>query len=81
MAESLKKQVERAAKRKDKAIDAIYACAHNNITPFSECRKLASHELQTRLDDATRELIHLECEAVSKGKAWRGAFGMLCWYR
>ncbi len=80
MALSLKKQVERASIKKYKLVDAIYACAPNNITPFSECKKLASAELRAKLDDATHELIRLECEAVAKCKAWRTSLGTLIWY-
>jgi hypothetical protein len=78
---SLRKQVAAARKTNDKITQAIFACAPDNNTVFSECLKMASDELREKHYAIQSRIIELECEAVSKGKAWRGAFGMLVWNR
>jgi hypothetical protein len=77
----MRKQVEAARKAHDKIMQAIYALAPNGHTPFSECRKLASLDLQAKLDAAQSKIIDLEYKAVAAGKAWRASFGMLVWNR
>jgi hypothetical protein len=78
---SIRKQVDAARVRKDKAIDAIYACAESGNVPFNDCLALAGEATRGRYDAAVSRLIDLECQAVWNGKAWRGAFGMLVWNR
>ena len=81
MSVSHKVLVARAAKRKEKLIQAIYACAPNDTTPFSECRKLAPQAVRDAFYNADLDLLNAEQAAVSAGKAWRASFGMLTWYR
>jgi hypothetical protein len=81
MATSLKKQVEAARKRLDKARDAVYAFAPNGQTVFSECLKLASANVVTAYETARDSVYDLEAEAVAKCKAYRSSSGGIIWYR
>jgi hypothetical protein len=78
---SHKKLVARAAVRREKLVQAIYACAPNHETPFSECKKLAPTQIQEAFRNADLDLLAAEQAAVSAGKAWRASFGMLTWNR
>ena len=78
---SLKKQIERATAKKDKAAQAIYACVPNTVTPFNDCYRMASQAQRDAYDKLVSKIIDLEIEAVSKGKAWRSVLGSLIWNR
>lgn len=79
MALSIKKQSQRARERKDRAVDAIYACAPNSNTRFNDCFKLAPAGIQSEYEAAASALLDIEALAVSSGKAWRASIGMLIW--
>ena len=65
----------------DKAVDAVYAAAPSGQTPFNGCLAAASEAVRSAYHAARAALDTAELEAIGKGKAYRGAFGMLAWYR
>lgn len=79
MAQSLRKQVEAARVKLDKAQSAIFAAGPDRNTLFSDCRKLAAPEVVAAYEAAYDRLATLEHEACSKGKAWRASGGYLFW--
>jgi len=81
MAASIKRQVDAARKAYDKTVDAVFKLAPNMNTKFTDCLALAGDELREKLETAYSKVICLECDAVSAGKAYRGTFGSLIWYR
>jgi len=78
---SYRKNVEKAYKARHKIVDAIYALAPNNATPFSECRKLASPELRQAYDEAVSAEVAAEYAAINAGKAYRSSTGGLIFTR
>lgn len=81
MAKSLKKQVESARIKLDKAINAIYSCAPNDTTKFWDCVKLASPEVVSTYETFRRLVDNLERQAVNEGKAYPASFGSIIWNR
>jgi hypothetical protein len=75
----MRKQVETSRARYDAACNAILALAEHGQMKFSECRAIAPQALRDRLDAARARLDAAEAAAIAKGKAYRGAFGMLAW--
>jgi hypothetical protein len=80
MAKSIKKTIEGIRAKYDATVKLVYACAPNQVTPFSECLKLAPPDLRTQLEALNSQMIGAECDAVSTGKAWRNERGHIMWY-
>jgi hypothetical protein len=78
---SHKARVGKARAAKDAMIDRIYALAPSSDVPFSECLKLASHDMRETFYASQVALINAEEDAVSAGKAYRASFGLLIWNR
>lgn len=76
-----KATVARARKAHDKIVSAVFACAPNTQTRFSDCLKLASDALRATYDSTQSTLIKAECDAIEKGRAYRSTFGHITWYR
>ena len=76
-----RKTVDKARATRDKIGDAIYALAPDGQTKFWDCYKLADKSLQDAFHEADRALDAAQDEAVARGRAWRGAYGLLCWNR
>lgn len=82
MALSLKKQIEAARKRRDKAVDAVYAAAYpRRDIRFSECMTMASEDVRAVYLAANAKVSDLEFDAIVAGKAWRSTSGSLHFYR
>lgn len=77
----MRKQVEAARKQYDKASNAIWAYAEHGHMRFSECLARAGDADKAKLDAARAKLDDAEETAIRKGKAYRGPFSMLTWYR
>jgi hypothetical protein len=81
---SHKKLVERARKNWDKAskvlCDWAIANGHGHVKHFA-LRELVPAQLWQADKDAHKAWRDAEDVAVAAGKAWRGTFGMLSWYR
>lgn len=80
MALSLKRQVEAARAKLDKATDAIYAAAHpSRDVVFSACKAMAAPDVVAAYEAASDQVFSLEYAACSSGKAWRSPGGSLFW--
>lgn len=81
MAQSIRKQLERAEALKSKAVDAIYAFAPNRNTRFSDCWLLATEAAKDAHKAAETKVADLRYEALVQRKAYASTLGMLIWYR
>ena len=79
MAKSIRKQVDAARARKDRAVNVIYACALHGNMKFSECMAQASQDQRTEYEASVLALMDIEQQAVSAGKAFRSSIGSLIW--
>lgn len=76
-----KRRIEAARNRRERASQAVYAVEPTGNVPFSQCYAMAPQDVRDRYDTAVSELIALEQEAITAGKAWRSSIGLLTFYR
>lgn len=80
MATSIKARLQSLIAKKDKVVDAVYACG-NHDDRFTDCLAKAPEDLRKTYDDLRSKCIELEADAVAQGKAWRNSLGSLTFYR
>lgn len=77
----IRKPIEKARKRYDDSMNAVYAAAHpRNDVRFSDCLKLASDTVRSEHEAAQSDLIQQECAAYFAGHMWRDTFGHAQFY-
>lgn len=80
MTKALRRAVDVAHSRLERATDAIYSAAYpRRDVPFSECRAMASAEIVAAYESAWLAHRQAEDSAIEKGRAWRASYGLVCW--
>lgn len=80
MAISIRKQYEKADRLKSHAVDAVYAAAlPRQDVRFWDCYAMASPEVRAAYNYAQAECDRIRREAIDKGRAYPGAYSLLCW--
>lgn len=81
MATSIKKRLESARAKRDKAMNAVFAACADDRTPFQTCLANAPAAVRDAYIAASQTVWNLENDALRECKAYRGTFGTLTFYR
>lgn len=81
MALSLKKQIERARDRYDDSFSAVFKTDATGSKRFQSALADAPEDVRAKFHACRTALNDAEQAAIDDGKAYRGTFNMLTWYK